>query len=180
MNAVLALPVGPRDHTVGRADAPVTLVEYGDFECPRCALAFSRVEAARKRLGSLMRFSFREFPLVKVHPHAEDAAEMAEAAASQGRFWPMYNLLFTHQEALDPRHLVAYAAEVGLDARWAAAALLSYTFAPRVREHVLSGVRSGVDGTPTFFINGRRFDDPWDGPMLLEALETAAQAAARM
>jgi protein-disulfide isomerase len=176
MIPTLVPPVGPRDHVLGPEDAPVTLVEYGDFECPYCGRAFPIVEAVRREMGDLLRFAFREFPLTQIHPHAEHAAEMAEAAGSQGRFWPMHHMLYTHQQALDDVHLVSYATHVGLDAQWAAAALMSHTFAPRVREDFLSGVRSGVNGTPTFFINGVRYDGSWDYPELLDALETAAHA----
>lgn len=176
MSATLIPPIGPRDHTIGPADARVSLVEYGDFECPHCGRAAPILEAVQRELGDLLQFAFREFPLTQIHPHAADAAEMAEAAGSRSLFWPMHHALFTHQAALDPKHLVGYAAGIGLDPEWAATALLTHTFAPRVREDFLSGVRSGVNGTPTFFINGARYDGSWEEAALLAALEVAANA----
>ena len=176
MSSVLTPPVGPRDHTLGPADAPVTLVEYGDYECPHCARAAPIVESVRARLGDLLRFAYRDFPLTEIHPHAEDAAEMSEAAATKGQFWPMHDILFERQFALDDEHLVVYAAMLGLDPDWAATALKLHTFAPFVREDFASGVRSGVNGTPTFFINGVRYDGSWEEPKLLHALQSAAYA----
>jgi protein-disulfide isomerase len=180
MSAALSTPVGPRDHTRGPDDAPVTLVEYGDYECPHCARAYPIVESVRRRLGDSLRFAFRHFPLTQIHPHAADAAEMAEVAGSQSLFWPMHHTLFVHQAALGPEHLVAYAEQLGIDPRWAATVYLAHTYASRVREDFLSGVRSGVNGTPTFFINGARYDGSWDEPDLLDALEIAVYAARRM
>ena len=177
MTQMLTPPIGPGDHTLGPPDAPVTLVEYGDYECPYCGRAAPIVESVRERLGDKLLFAYRDFPLTQIHPHAEDAAEMSEAAGAQGRFWPMHHTLFQRQDALDPNHLVMYAALIGVDADWAASALQTHTFAPLVREDFLSGVRSGVNGTPTFFINGVRYDGSWEEPLLLEALQRAAGAA---
>ena len=180
MSAALFTPIGPRDHTLGPDDAPATLVEYGDYECPHCGRAYPIVESVRRRLGDSLRFAYRHFPLTQIHPHAADAAEMAEVAGAHSHFWPMHHMLFAHQAALDPGHLVAYAEQIGLDPRQAAAELLTHTYASRVREDFLSGVRSGVNGTPTFFINGVRYDGSWDEPDLLEALELVVHAARRM
>jgi protein-disulfide isomerase len=179
MSALLTPLVGPTDHRLGPADAPLTLVEYGDFECPHCGAAYSSVEAVRRRLGGRLRFVFRHFPLARSHPHAEHAAEMAEAAADRGKFWPMHAVLFENQAALDDEALVHYAASVGVDPVWAASELLSHACAGRVREHFMSGVRSGVNGTPTFFINGVRHDGASDELSLLEALRSAATALPR-
>ena len=179
MSPVLTPPVGPRDHTLGPPDAPVTLVEYGDYECPHCARAEPIVASVRARLGDLLRFAYRDFPLTEIHPHAEHAAEMSEAAATKGQFWPMHDILFARQFALEDEHLVVYAAMVGLDPTWAAAALESHAFAPFVREDFVSGVRSGVNGTPTFFINGVRHDRSWEEPELLHALQSAAYSVRR-
>ena len=167
----LALPVGPRDHAEGPAGAPVTLVEYGDYECSHCGRAYPIVKAVQKRLGKRLRFVFRNFPLKEMHPHAEHAAEAAEAAGAQGKFWPMHDVLFENQGALDDEDLLAYAAELGLDARRTAAELAAHAQAARVREDFLSGVKSGVNGTPTFFLNGRRFDGSWDEEDLVAAIE---------
>jgi protein-disulfide isomerase len=175
----LAPPVGPADHAHGPADAPVTLVEYGDYECPHCGLAHPIVKAVESRLGDRLRFVFRHFPIASNHPHAQHAAEMAEAAADRGKFWEMHDLLYGNQDALEDADLLGYAESLGIDPAWAASALQSGTFAERVRANFLSGVRSGVNGTPTFFINGVRHEGPWDEESLLAALATAAITARR-
>ena len=179
MTSQLIPPVGPHDHIQGPEDAPVSLVEYGDYECPHCGRAYPIVKAVQRRLGSRLRFVYRHFPLSAAHPHAEQAAEMAEAAGAQGKFWEMHDLLFQSQNALEVEYLVRYAVSLGIDANWATSALLNGVFAERVREHFLSGVRSGVNGTPTFFINGHRHDGPWDELSLLEALASAAYVTER-
>jgi protein-disulfide isomerase len=165
------MPVGPRDHAQGPADAPLTLVEYGDFECPHCGRAYPIVKELQRRLGEDLRFVYRHFPLTRNHPHAEHAAEMSEAAAQHGKFWPMHDLLFEHQDALEDEDLVGYAASLGMAPEDAAKALAGGRFEARVREDFTSGVHSGVNGTPTFFINGQRYDGPWD--LLLETLRQA-------
>ena len=174
----LTPPVRPEDHVQGRADAAVTLVEYGDFECPYCGMAHPIVSAVQRRMGDALRFVFRHFPLSQVHPHAEHAAEVAEAAGERGRFWPMHDMLYENQQALADPQLLAYAAELGLDPAWVEPALRSHAFGPRVRADFLSGVRSGVNGTPTFFINGVRHDGAWDENNLLAAIKLAARATA--
>jgi protein-disulfide isomerase len=177
--ARLTLPVGPRDHAQGPADAPVTLVEYGDYECPHCGRAYPIVKEVQRRLGAKLRFVFRNFPLSEMHPHAEHAAEGAEAAGAQGKFWEMHDALFEHQGALDDKHLVAYAAAIGLDAARFGIDLRGHTNRARVREDFVTGARSGVNGTPTFFINGVRFDDSWEPDTLADALEAAVQRGGR-
>ncbi|MCC6313570.1 MAG: thioredoxin domain-containing protein [Thermomicrobiales bacterium] len=172
--ATLTPPVGPRDHAQGSADAPVTLVEYGDYECPFCGEAYGIVKQLQADEGSRLRFVFRNFPLTQSHPFAEKAAEAAEAAGAQGKFWEMHDMLYEHQDALEPQDLIAYATELGLDVERFTRDLDAGTYAERVREDFMSGVRSGVNGTPTFFINGRRLDAGFD----LETLETAVNAAA--
>jgi len=171
----LSLPVGGRDHTQGPEDAPVTLVEYGDYQCPHCGRAHPIVKRVQARLGERLRFVFRHFPLATIHPHAERAAEAAEAAAAQGRFWEMHDALFEHQNALDVRHLQQYADRVGVDRERFDRELEHGAHAQRVREDFMSGVRSGVNGTPTFFINGRRYDGSWDAETLVEALQEAVE-----
>jgi protein-disulfide isomerase len=172
--ARLTLPVGTRDHAQGPANAAVTLVEYGDYECPHCGRAYPIIKEVQRRLGSKLRFVFRNFPLSESHPHAQHAAEAAEGAAVQGRFWEMHDALYEHQQALDDRHLVGYAAKLGLDAKAFGRELQAHAHTSRVREDFTSGVRSGVNGTPTFFINGVRFDDSWDPDTLTNALNAAA------
>jgi protein-disulfide isomerase len=154
----LTPPLGPRDHTRGSPRAIVTLVEYGDFECPHCGAAYPIVKAIQQAMGSKLLFAYRHFPLTRIHPHAEHAAEICEAAGQHGRFWEMHDVLFENQDALEDEQLVGYAGALGIDPEWAAAALAEGRFEPRVREDFASGVRSGVNGTPTFFINGFRYD----------------------
>jgi len=166
----LTLPVGARDHIQGSEHATITLVEYGDYECPHCGRAYPIVKAVQKHMGKKLRFVFRNFPLNEAHPHAEIAAETAEAAGAQGKFWEMHDMLFENQGALDFDDLVVYATNVGLDVEKYVAALKGRQHLPHVKEDFTSGVRSGVNGTPTFFINGTRFDGNWDEAGLIAAL----------
>jgi protein-disulfide isomerase len=174
--AVLTPPIGAQDHVKGPADAAVTLVEYGDFECPHCGRAYPIVNAIQKAMGPRLRFAFRNFPLRESHPHAQHAAEAAEAAGAQGKFWEMHDRLFERQFALDDEYLVEYATDLGLDAQRFEKELAAGVYAPRVREDFRSGVRSGVNGTPTFFIDGVRYDESWELAPLLAALEQQAAA----
>jgi protein-disulfide isomerase len=173
----LVLPVGERDHIRGPADAPVTLLEYGDFECPFCQAAHPVVEEVRRRLRDQLRFVYRHFPLANVHPHAEAAAEAAEAAGAHGRFWPMHDRLFEAQGALTDEDLVAHAVALELDVERFIRELASGMYAARIREDFMSGVRSGVNGTPTFYVNGVRHDGGVDLGSLLAALLEAREAA---
>ena len=173
MAATLKPPVGPRDHMQGPPDAPVTLLEYGDYECPFCGAAYPVVKAIQSRLGDQLCFVFRNFPLNEAHPHAQDAAEAAEAAGAQGKFWPMHDMLYENQDALEPEDLVQYARALHLDLPRFVREMREHIYAQRVREDFLSGVRSGVNGTPTFFINGVRHDGGYDLASLLAAIEEA-------
>ena len=170
----LAVPVGERDHVIGPATAPVTLVEYGDYECPYCGAAHGSVKQILSVLGDGVRFAFRNFPLSQIHPHAFQAADAAEAAGAQGEFWSMHDLLFENQRHLDTQSLLAYARALGLDLQRFGAELTQQTYAPRIREDFLSGVRSGVNGTPTFFVNGVRHNGGYDRESLLAAIRAAA------
>jgi protein-disulfide isomerase len=171
----LTPPVSATDHVAGVDDAKVTLVEYGDYECPYCGMAYPIVKAAQRALGSRMRFVFRNFPLAEAHPHARQAAQVAEAAAVQGKFWPMHDMLFEHQDALEDADLVGYARALGLDAERIARELKEGTFTKRVRDDFRSGVQSGVNATPTFFINGERYDESWaDEEAFVQALRSAS------
>jgi protein-disulfide isomerase len=174
--ARLSLAVSDRDHIRGPASAPVTMVEYGDFECPHCGAAYLVVEELLQNLGDDVRFVYRHFPLAQVHPNAEPAAEAAEAAGAQGKFWQMHGLLFTHQDALDTSHLIQYAKSLHLDLNAFQRALAARIFEPRVREDFLSGIRSGVNGTPTFFINDIRYDGPNFDTMFLAVSRAIEQA----
>lgn len=160
-DGVLTPPVTDRDHAAAPEDAPVTLVEYGDYECPYCGMAAPIVKNAQRALGNQLRFVFRHFPLGEIHTHARLAAQAAEAAGAQGRFWEVHEMLFEHQDALEPEDLVGYAASIGLDIEQFTRDLEAGTFEKRVRDDFRSGVRSGVNGTPTFFINGERYNGSW-------------------
>src|SRR5438874_5959675 len=176
-DAALAIPVDEdRDHIQGRADAPVTLVEYGDYECPYCGAAYPIVKEVQARLGDTLRFVFRNFPITTSHPHAEQAAEAAEAAAAQRKFWEMHDLLYENQRRLGDQDLRGYADQLGLDVELFDKELVEHVHAPRVREDFMSGVRSGVNGTPSFYINGVRHDTSYGLETLLAALERAAAA----
>jgi protein-disulfide isomerase len=172
---MLTLPVSEdRDHIHGLAGAPVTLVEYGDFECPYCGAAYPIVKAVQDRMGDGLRFVFRNFPISTSHPHAEQAAEAAEAAAAQGSFWEMHDRLYENQRRLGAEDLHLYADVLGLAVDVFDKELAEHIHADRVHEDFMSGVRSGVNGTPTFFINGARHDDSYEFETLLSALQRAA------
>jgi Na+/H+ antiporter NhaA len=172
----LAAPVDPeRDHIRGDDNAPVTLVEYGDFECPNCGQAEPVVRQLLGEFGHDLRYVFRHLPLADVHPRAQLAAEAAEAADDQGAFWPMHDLLFEHQDALEPRHLMAYAEQLGLDSERFTEQLRRHQHAGRIASDVDDADLSGVSGTPTFFINGLRHQGAYD----IETLNAAVQFALR-
>src|SRR5438876_4919028 len=168
--ARLTLPVSQRDHQQGPETAPVTLVEYGDYECPYCGEAYPIVKAIQERMGEQLRFVFRNCPISTAHPHAEQAAEAAEAAAAQDRFWQMHDHLYENQRHLLDDDLHSYAQALDLDADLFDKELAEHVHADRVHEDFMSGVRSGVNGTPTFFINGMRHDDAYEFETLLAAL----------
>ncbi|MGB2954172.1 MAG: thioredoxin domain-containing protein [Gaiellaceae bacterium] len=176
--AALTMPVAEdRDHIQGPPQAAVTLVEYGDYECPYCGAAYPIVKEVQAEMGERLRFVFRNFPITTSHPHAEHAAEAAEAAAVQGMFWQMHDLLYENQRRLRDQDLHTYAEQLGLDVEPFDRELAEHTHAARVREDFMSGVRSGVNGTPSFYINGARHDDSYDVETLLAALERAAAPA---
>ena len=171
----LTLPVADdRDHVQGPANAAVTLLEYGDYECPFCGAAYPIVKHVQETMGERLRFVFRNFPITTAHPHAEQAAEAAEAAAAQGQFWPMHDLLYENQRHLETDDLIAYASRLGLDVPRFQRELADHVHAARVREDFMSGVRSGVNGTPTFYIDGERYEGSYDAEPLLDALKQAA------
>jgi protein-disulfide isomerase len=173
--AVLTVPVSEdRDHIEGRADAPVTLLQYGDYECPYCGEAYPILKEIQSQMGERLRFVFRNFPISTSHPHAEAAAEAAEAADAQGRFWEMHDLLYERQRNLTDEDLHRYAEELGLDVQRFDKEMGEHVHAERVHEDFMSGVRSGVNGTPTFYINGVRHDDSYETEVLRDALERAA------
>jgi protein-disulfide isomerase len=176
---ILTLPVGQQDHIRGPLSAAVTLVEYGDYECSHSGQAYTVVKENRQRLGSRLRFVFRHFPISQIHAQAQHAAEAAEAAGAQNKFWEMHDMLFEHQQALENGYLVEYAASLGLDTTKFLRQMSQHIHADRVRENFQSGMQSGVNATPTFFINGVRHDVPWDAETLLATIEEVASFDSR-
>lgn len=174
-NTQLSFPVSEsRDHIQGPATAAVTLVEYGDYECPYCAQAYLIVKEVQERLGSKVRFVFRNFPLTKLRPHAYQSALAVESAAAQGKFWEMYDFLFKHGQSLTDDNLRLSAAKLGLNVNKFDLEFRDRTYSRHVDEDIQSGEESGVTKTPTFFINGDRYDDSWDLDNLLSALDEAS------
>ncbi len=172
--ARLSKPVNSSDHILGSKDAAVLLVEYGDLQCPHCREAYPILQNVIKEMGDQMGFVFRHFPLTESHPMALAAAEATEAAAAQGKFWEMHNLIYRNQDQLDMEHLRQWAQEIGLDMDQFDQALQNHTYEEKVRANFMSGVRSGVNGTPTLFINGSRYNGPIDEQSLFDALQEAA------
>jgi protein-disulfide isomerase len=177
----LAVPIGPEDHVQGPASAPITLVQYGDYECPYTRMSRHSVRALQQELGDTLRFVFRHFPLAGIHPHARAAALAAEAAAMQSEpsFWEMHEQLFAHQKALEDADLRRYAADLGLDVAGFDRDRQSSAITARIDRDVTSGERSGVEGTPRFFINGVRHDGPYDTPTLRTAIASAQRGSAQ-
>lgn len=175
--ATLKVPITAEDHVQGPASADVTLVEYGDYECPHCGRAYPIVQQVQKQIGKRLRFVFRNFPLGEMHPHAEAAAEVAEFAAAQGKFWEMHDRLFENQERLGDTLFFELGEELKLSTTALRQALEQRTFEARVRADFKGGVRSGVNGTPTFFINGHRHDGSFDFETLVSAIHQAMVAA---
>jgi protein-disulfide isomerase len=171
--ATLALPVGKRDHIQGSSSAIVTLVEYGDYQCPFCGETYPIIKKLQKHFGDQLRFVFRNFPLTRIHAYAQGAAEAAEAADAQGKFWEMHDYLFEHQGALDVENLVRAAGVLGLDKVKFNREVAEHVHVARVREGIQSGIGSGVGGTPTTFINGVRNDDDDDFETLKAKVEEA-------
>jgi formate-nitrite transporter family protein len=161
----------------GDENAPVTLVEYGDFECEHCGEAHPMLMQLMDEVGEQVCFVYRHFPLSQSHPNAQRAAEASEAAASQDSFWAMHDMLFTNQDALDESSLRNYAEKIGLDMSQFDREMETGVHSDRIRDDFLSGVRSGVNGTPTFFINGERYDGPASLDDLRKAIEQAAERA---
>ena len=173
MGSELTPPVGDRDHALGPDDAPVTVVEYGDFECGDTIRAYPMLKRVRRELGDSIRFVFRNYPLVDTHPRAMLAAEAAEAAGIQGKYWEMHDRIFEHPYALDRGNLVSHAGQIGLDVARFDADLNVHRTRARVEEDRASGKASGVPGTPTFFVNGRRYTGSDDEVELVSAVRDA-------
>jgi protein-disulfide isomerase len=170
VTALLDPPLTADDHVVGDPGAPYELVMYGDFECPYCAAAQGIIARVRSRLGDELRFAFRHFPIVELHPHAEQAAEAAEAAAAQGAFWEMHDALYAGRGHLTDRDLVNHARSIGIDADRVGAELAAHVHAERVQRDLRGGRAAGVAGTPGFFVNGALYTDVYDAGSLVAAL----------
>ena len=171
---LLAEPVTERDHAIGPASAPFTIVEYGDYECPDCLNAVPVIEEVRKNLGDRLRFVFRHFPQSSIHPHASAAAQAAEAAAEQGKFWEMHQALFQHQKELADVDLSHLALTLGLEIYKFETSWNQEKHRLRIRTDFESGRRSGVKATPTLFMNGRRYDGPVNAKAIIAATESAS------
>jgi protein-disulfide isomerase len=169
----LKIPIGPDDHIQGDESAVCSLVEYGDYECPHCGAAYPIVKRLQKHFGKRLRFVYRNFPLSQIHSHAESAAETAEFAGSKGKFWEMHDLLFENQEQLGSGLYAELCKTLGLAASELQEALATRKYQAHVRSDFTGGVRSGVNGTPTFFIDGERYDDSFDYPTLMGAINAA-------
>ncbi|HXQ93208.1 MAG TPA: thioredoxin domain-containing protein [Nitrososphaerales archaeon] len=171
----LKLLVGERDHIQGSQDAKVTLLKYGDYQCPYCGEAYGIVKRVQEKFGSDLRFVFRNFPLTEVHPRAEFGAEIAESASDQGKFWEMHDYLYEHQSYLsNEEFFLQYAgSKLGMDAQRIRDEVATHAHLPRIREDFMSGVRSGVNGTPTFFINDFRHNGDYQFETLVGAIEAA-------
>lgn len=169
----LSPAVNDNDHSQGAADAAHVLVEYGDYQCPSCGQAYPIVKSVQKHFGQKLKFVFRNFPLSEMHQYAEAAAETAEFAAAHDKFWEMYELLYKHQENLTNADLLGYAKKLGLDADELQEALKAKTYRKRVQTDLAGGEKSGVNGTPTFFINGTLYDGSYDSSSLIAAIEEA-------
>lgn len=171
----LHLPVSPQDHAQGDQEAPLVIVHYGDFECPYSAAAAAMLPGLQQRLGNQLLYVFRQFPLYDIHPDALQAAEASEAAAAQGKFWPMYSLLFENQMYLREEDLLEYAAQLTLDVERFERDLKQHTHLDKITASIESGRQSGAHGTPTFFINGHFFDNRrglWNANTMVQAIES--------
>ena len=171
----LRFPINEHDHVLGPADAPVTLLEYGDYQCPHCQAAWPQVELVLRHFGRDLRYAYRHFPISTVHPLAKPAAECAEFAGAHGLFWEMHSAIFANGHQLSGATLFALASQLGLDVGELRQALQNGDYAPKVETDFMTGVRSGVNGTPCFFINGERHDGSYAAADLAAAIDAARQ-----
>jgi protein-disulfide isomerase len=168
----LTPPVNSRDHTFGEPGAPIELVEYGDYECPYCGRAYPVAKDIQQQLGKDMQFVFRNFPLSNIHPHAFSAAVATEAAGLQGKFWEMHDIIFENQKTLEAEDIFLFARRLGLDAERFKNDIQQKSLIDKVEGDFETGIRSGVNRTPTFFINGEKFNGEWSEGRLLQYLKT--------
>ena len=176
---MLATFISAEDHVQGPADAPITLVQYGDYECPYTRMSLHSVHQLQRDYADTLRLVFRHFPLEEIHPHARAAAGAAEAAAAQGKFWQMHEHLFEHQKALEQANLHQYALDLGLDPERFERERTSSEVAHRIERDLASGEESGVPGTPTFYVNGVRHDGPYDVDSLRSAIDSQLAATSQ-
>jgi protein-disulfide isomerase len=176
MSKKLTPPVNEKDHVQGDAHAAIELVEYGDYQCPHCGRAYPIIKRIQKKMGKDLKFIFRNFPLSEMHPQAFTAAVATEAAARQNAFWEMHDIVFEHQDDLEPAGLVSYAKHLKLDMAKFLKDMEDNQLVEKVESDFDSGVRSGVNGTPTFFINGHRYDGTWEETQFLEYLQEVLAA----
>ena len=172
MSGHLKPAVSSKDHIQGNTNASLELVEYGDYQCSHCGHAYPIIKAIQQELGDRLKFVFRNFPLTESHPDAFNAAVAAEAAALQNKFWEMHDIVYENQESLDGEDLVAYAKKIGVDVVRFQDDIKKDTITAKVQNDFESGVRSGVNGTPSFFINGEKYDGDWEEPELLKYLKS--------
>lgn len=177
MSTTLKIPVSSQDHSEGPDKAPLVLVEYGDYQCPHCRMAFPVVKRLQKALGKDLKFVFRNFPISEIHPDALNAAKVAEAAALQGKFWEMHDAIYENQEDLSVQALGNYAEKLGLDMTALNKAVGDKKLENRIEKDFEGGVRSGVNGTPSFFINGFRYDGDWSYGPFVKVLQKAVELA---
>ena len=163
--------VNSNDHIYGNLHAPLELVEYGDYECPFCGQAYPIVKNIQEKLGTDLKFIFRNFPLRKIHPHAYPAAVATEAAALQGKFWEMHDIIFENQKTLEPENILSFANNIGLDVNRFEMDIANEDLYLKAKRDFESGMKSGVNRTPTFFVNGRKFNGDWSKGQLLRYLE---------
>lgn len=168
----LTVPVSKDDHIQGNINAPIVLVEYGDFECVHCGRAYLIIKKIQKHLGKNLAFVYRSFPLTEIHPHAEHAAEAAEIADAANKFWEYHDVLFKHQDALNDSSLSSYAYDLGIDSDDFLHGLEGEEYKDKVQQVFMAGVESGVNGTPTFFVNGSRYDGDWEYEPFMEYLSS--------
>ena len=171
--AQLKVPVSEKDHVQGDPAAAVTLVEYGDFQCPDAGMAYSMVKKLQRHYGKKLRFVYRNFPLIDIHPMAEPAAEAAEFAGTQGKFWEMHDALFENQDRLSDGMLAKVAERLGMDGEAASEAIENQQFEEQITHDVDGGAKSGVHGTPTFFVNGKLYEGEWEFEDLRAAIDEA-------
>ncbi len=168
---LLHVPVNTNDQKQGNDSAPLTLVEYGDYECPHCGHAYPVIKMLQRHFGDRLQFVYRNFPLTEMHPHALPAAQVAESAGLQNKFWPVHDLIFEHQENLSTPNLINHARTAGTDVTQLKRDMESNNVMLKVEDDIEGGARSGVNGTPTFFINGNRYDGSYDFESLKDTLE---------